>query len=306
MTDYSGSELELAKTACDRAVAMAPFDVASWAMAAIVRSDINTSPKESLALAKRGEQLAPNNPAVMDAVGWALIQNERIDEGLIYLNKALRMMPGDEAVLAHMVEALVAKGDSEQSIDYIYEALKGTLPDHIDERLRQHLIALKPLNQLELAVNFINTLGVGERVGQILVTEVPGGVKVEADVTGLPAGLNGMHFHEKPSCDTAIVDGQRIVGHAAGGHYGHGHMTMDMQDMDMSNMTHEEHMKHMQMMKPKGDLPPLPIGADGKATDSVIGPNLTINELRGRTLMIHQGPDVDGESGPKIACAVIP
>lgn len=139
-----------------------------------------------------------------------------------------------------------------------------------------------------------------------MITEVSGGVRVEADVSALPEGLNGMHFHEKPSCDVGIVAGERVTGHAAGGHYGHDHMMMDMGEMDMSNMSMEEHMKHMQMMKPKGDLPPLPIGANGQATEAVFGANLTIDELRGRTLMIHQGPDIDGESGPKIACAVIP
>lgn len=306
LTAYSGSELALAKAAFDRAVMIAPFDVPSLAMAAIVRTDINTNPRESLALAKRGEQLAPNNPAVMDAVGWALIQNERLDEGLVYLNKALQMMPGDEAVLAHMVEAYIAQGKKDLSIDYIYDALKGILPDHMDAKLRQHLIALKPLNELRLNVNFVNTLGVGDSVGEILITEESGGVRVSADVQGLPEGLNGMHFHEKPSCDAGIINGERVAGHAAGGHYGHDHMMMNMDDMDMSNMTHEQHMMHMQMMKPKGDLPPLPIDSGGNATDTVFGANLTIDELRGRTLMIHQGPDIDGESGPKIACAVIP
>ncbi|WP_164084732.1 tetratricopeptide repeat protein [Alteromonas flava] len=306
LTAYSGSELDIAREAFDKATAKAPLYVPAIAMGAIVRADLDKAPQESLALARRGEQLAPQNPAVLDAVGWALIQNNQLDEGLTYLNRALQLMPGDEAVLAHLAEAYLQMGDVQQGLTYVRDALKGTLPDHTDAALREHLVKHDPQSRLSLQVNFINGFGVGESAGNILITQEEGGVRVVADVAGLPAGLNGMHFHEKPSCEAGLQQGERVAGLAAGGHYGHGHMMMDMGDMDMSSMTPEAHAMHMQMMKPKGDLPPLPIAADGTATDSVFGANLTIEELRGRSLMIHQGPDVDGVSGPKIACAVIP
>ncbi|MDM7862274.1 superoxide dismutase family protein [Alteromonas sp. ASW11-36] len=306
LTAYSGGQLDLAKRAFDLAVAKAPFDVKSLAMASIVRSDENQRLNEAQALAQRAKQLAPNNPAVIDALGWALVRMKQVDQGIQYLQQALRAMPGDEAVLAHLAEAYVMKEDSNQAIAYIYDALKGTLPDHTSAALRAHLIALRPMQSLTLDVNYINGLGVGDAIGTISITARDSGVVVEADVSGLPAGLNGMHFHEKPSCEAGVLNGERIAGMGAGGHYGHDQMMMDMESMDMGNMSHEEHMMHMQMMKPKGDLPPLPVDESGSATDVVIGPNLTIDELRGRSLIIHQGPDVDGQSGPKVACAVIP
>lgn len=307
LTAYSGSELSNAKVAFDQAVAKAPLHVPSVAMAAIVRADENSQPKEALSLARRGESLDPGNPAVIDAVGWALVRSGQLDEGIQYLDRALQLMPGDEAVLAHLAEAYIAKGNIQQGTSYTYDAMVGTLPDHTADSLRAHLIQHLPMTSLSLSVNSINAFGVGESVGTITITQQADGVLVKADVVDLPEGLNGMHFHEKPSCEAGLQNGERVTGLAAGGHYGHGdHMMMDMGDMDMSNMSHEEHMKHMQMMKPKGDLPPLPIGADGTATGTVIGADLTIDELRGRSLIIHQGPDVDGVSGPKIACAVIP
>ncbi|MBT0587046.1 tetratricopeptide repeat protein [Alteromonas oceanisediminis] len=305
LTAYSGSELAIAKAAFDQAVVIAPFDVPALAMASIVRSDIDEKGPESLALAQRGERLAPTNPAVLDAVGWALVQSQRIDDAIIYLDRALEIMPNDEAVLAHLAKAYRIKGDTVKSLEYVYAALKGTLPDHIDSHLRQQLVTLKPLDELQLKVSLINAFGVADTIGNITITEISDGVLVNANVEGLPTGLNGLHFHEKPSCEAAIVDGQRMAGHAAGGHYGHGHM-MDMGAMDMGNMSAADHAMHMKMMKPKGDLPPLPIGCDGRASDTVKGVDLTIAELRGRSLMIHEGPDVDGVSGPKIACAVIP
>ena len=306
ITAYSSSELDIARKAFDKATAKAPLYVPAIAMGAIVRADLDSTPKESLALARRGEQLAPQNPAVLDAMGWALVQNNQVADGLTYLNRALHLMPGDEAVLAHMAEAYLKIDNVHQGLVYVRDALKGTLPDHTDQALREHLVKLDPQSHLSLQVNLINGFGVGENAGSILITQEEEGVRVVADVTGLPVGLNGMHFHEKPSCEAGLQGGERVAGLAAGEHYGHGHMMMNMGDIDMSAMSPEVHAMHMQMMKPKGDLPPLPIGENGKATDSVFGANLTLEELRGRSLMIHRGPDVDGTSGPKIACAIIP
>ena len=70
-------------------------------------------------------------------------------------------------------------------------------------------------------------------------------------------------------------------------------------------MSAEQHKMHMAMMKPKGDLPTLVIPANGEEVPLVMGMELTLDELRGRSMMIHDGPDVDGVSGPKIACVVI-
>ena len=75
-----------------------------------------------------------------------------------------------------------------------------------------------------------------------------------------------------------------------------------MMAMDMNDPAHLEHMKNM---KPKGDLPPLSTEANGSSTARVFGSKLTLAELRGRSLMIHNGPDKNGESGVKIACAII-
>ncbi|CAA0347577.1 putative Superoxide dismutase [Alteromonas alvinellae] len=306
LTAYSGSELDIASKAFDKATTKAPLYVPAIAMGAIVSADLGNAPKQSLALARRGEQLAPQNPAVLDAIGWALVQDNQVTAGLHYLNRALHLMPGDEAVLAHMAEAYFKLDDVQQGLSYARDALKGTLPDHTDQALREHLVRLDPQSRLSLQVNLINGFGVGDNAGSILITQEEGGVRVTADVTGLPAGLNGMHFHEKPSCEAGSQGGKQVAGLAAGGHYGHGHMKMNMGDIDMKEMSPEAHAMHIQMMKPKGDLPPLLIGESGSASDSVFGANLTLEELRGRSLMIHKGPDVDGTSGPKIACAVIP
>ena len=94
-----------------------------------------------------------------------------------------------------------------------------------------------------------------------------------------------------------MKDGKPAPGFAAGGHYdpagagkhegpaGKGHL---------------------------GDLPFLKVGADGKATETVVAPRLKTGDVKGRSLMIHAGgdnyadvPEKLGGGGGRIACGVI-
>ena len=82
-----------------------------------------------------------------------------------------------------------------------------------------------------------------------------------------------------------------------------GEMTMaDGEEVDHSQMGHAQ----MSGMKPRGDLPALIADENGYATFDIMKMDLTLDEIRGRSIMFHAGPDGDdGSSGPKVACAVI-
>ena len=61
----------------------------------------------------------------------------------------------------------------------------------------------------------------------------------------------------------------------------------------------------------KGDMPALVVGADGKATKSIIAPHLTVADVKGHAVMIHAGgdnysdqPAPLGGGGARIACGV--
>lgn len=305
LTAYSGSQLSLALEDFSKALEVSPYDVSAMAMKAITLADLNQNLNTAMDLISQAESLTNNNPAILDAKGWILTQQGELKKGAEYLQQALREMPDDEAVLAHLSFNNRKAGNNDTAIDFALLALTGTLPDHSTSSLRELIDELDPRSSLTFPVHKISNFGVGEQIGEITITETPAGVKLSASLTDLPAGLNGMHFHEKPTCDAGMKDGQLTAGLAAGGHYGHDMMNMDMSQMDMSSMTPEQHAQHMKMMKPKGDLPPLSINENGKVLTPVEGKDLTISELRGRSLMIHRGPDNDGKSGPKIACMVI-
>ena len=118
--------------------------------------------------------------------------------------------------------------------------------------------------------------------GTVKFYQMPGGILVEAEISGLPGnGFFGFHIHEGGSCTgPSFAD--------TGMHY------------DPTNMPHPMHV---------GDLPPL-LSAGGKAYMTVLTDRFSMNEIAGRTVVIHSRPDdfrtqPAGDSGEKIGCGVI-
>jgi Cu-Zn family superoxide dismutase len=117
------------------------------------------------------------------------------------------------------------------------------------------------------------------------------GVLVVADIRGLPHGglpcasrVFGFHIHEGTSCTGTPED---PFSHALG-HY---------------NPQSCDHPPHA------GDLPPL-FGNNGYAFSSVLTDRFTIEEIIGKTVIIHARPDdfttqPAGNSGERIACGRI-
>ena len=112
-----------------------------------------------------------------------------------------------------------------------------------------------------------------------------GCVLIVARISGLPmeneTGFFGFHIHQGESCSGIDFSG-------TGSHY---------------NPTEQAHPKHA------GDLPPL-LACQGSAYLSVKTDRFSVNEIIGRTVVIHSEPDdfhsqPAGNAGKKIACGVI-
>jgi len=112
-----------------------------------------------------------------------------------------------------------------------------------------------------------------------------GCVLIVADVSGLPktseTGFFGFHIHQGRDCSGAEFSGTE-------GHY------------NPLGQVHPEH---------AGDLPPL-LWCEGNAYLSVKTGRFSVNEIIGRTVVIHSNPDdfhtqPAGNAGKKIACGVI-
>ncbi len=139
--------------------------------------------------------------------------------------------------------------------------------------------------------------GDGAAVGTVQVTASPHGLVFTPALTGLAPGLHGFHLHQHASCAPAEKDGKPVPALAAGGHYdpaGSGRHGTPWGDGHL------------------GDLPPLHVDADGRATQPVLAPRLKLADLPGRSLMVHAGGDNHadhpaplGGGGARVACGVI-
>ena len=151
---------------------------------------------------------------------------------------------------------------------------------------------------IKVTMNEITAEGVGKSIGTITVKQTKDGVTLEPKLKGLTPGEHGFHIHENPSCTPAEKDGKMTAGQSAGGHFdpagtkahkgpgGGGH---------------------------KGDLPKLVVSDKGEAKDKLEVAGLTLDDFKGKSLMIHEGgdnysdtPKPLGGGGARIACGVIP
>ncbi|MBB3639462.1 MULTISPECIES: superoxide dismutase family protein [Variovorax] len=129
--------------------------------------------------------------------------------------------------------------------------------------------------------------------GTVTFTALDHGVRVAGEVRGLvPGSEHGFHIHEKGDCGDN--------GNASGGHF---------------NPTGGTHGKFGAPGSHAGELPSLRADSSGVARFSLEDHSISLtpgaaNSVIGRALVVHRDPDdfttqPSGNSGPRIACAVI-
>ncbi len=101
---------------------------------------------EALALVSRALELQPDEPAILDSMGWVLYHTGRYREAIDYLTKAYAAFP-DPEVAAHLGEALWVSGDTDRARQIWQGALLKD-PDHavlLDTLQRLGVADIKPL-----------------------------------------------------------------------------------------------------------------------------------------------------------------
>lgn len=93
---------------------------------------------EAQALVARALELQPNEPAILDSMGWVLYRTGRYDEAVDYLSRAYAGFP-DPEVAAHLGEVLWVKGDKDGAMTIWRGALV---------RDPEHPVLLKTLQRL--------------------------------------------------------------------------------------------------------------------------------------------------------------
>ena len=146
-------------------------------------------------------------------------------------------------------------------------------------------------------IHAISAAGVGDMIVTVRAHDGAEGLVMEIEIAGLAPGPHGLHVHENGDCGPGLKDGQTVAGLAAGGHY-------DPQ----ATGVHEgpKGAGHL------GDLPVLIADGSGMAAAVIVAPRLSVADIRGRALVIHEGGDNFSDSpaplgggGARIACGVV-
>lgn len=77
---------------------------------------------EAKALVSRALELQPDEPAILDSMGWVLFRTGHYEESAAYLSRAYASFP-DPEVAAHLAEVLWVKGDTESAMTVLRGAM---------------------------------------------------------------------------------------------------------------------------------------------------------------------------------------
>ena len=128
-------------------------------------------------------------------------------------------------------------------------------------------------------------------IGEVLFTQISGGVRVQVSARGLSKGKHGFHIHEYGDCTAGDAS-------SAGPHF---------------NPTDEPHGSPTNEKRHVGDLGNIVADTDGIAAYDYVDKELTFDgeeSIIGKSVIVHKDPDdfttqPTGDSGKRVACGII-
>ncbi len=150
---------------------------------------------------------------------------------------------------------------------------------------------------IEVDMHKVTKNGTAETIGTVKVDLHDNGIEFTPDLKGLTPGLHGFHVHENGSCEPKKKDAKVVPAGAAGGHL---------------NLLKEKRHEAPWGNGHTGDLPALFVDEKGNAQHPVFAPNLQLEAIKGKAIIIHEGgdnysdkPKPLGGGGARVACGII-
>ena len=291
-------------TSFDTAVENNPIHMAGLALGALARADAEDDLGTALALIDRARVMAPDDEVNKDIMGWVLARQGNLERGVPMLEEAALAEPDDVTIQYHLGVAKEMMGNTSAASEHYLAALGAANYDHNVADTRTRYLKLNENNSTVVNVMLLDEDAADREVGTISIESSPNGIVFMAAMAGLTEGPYSAHVHEFANCG----GGDGALGSLAGAHYGHaGHdMTKKMKAGTEPKDDAADAKMEIAAMKPKGDLPPFVFDASGVSATVFTHEPLTLDEIRGRAIMLHLGMDKEGVSGTKVACGIIP
>lgn len=123
-----------------RLIALKPDHAHAYNALGYTLADRTDRLKEAIELLEKAIELAPDDPFILDSMGWAQFKSGRLDAAIDYLRRAFTLRP-DPEIAAHLGEALWVRGDRDEA----RRIWQGSLRAHPDnESLRETVGRLMP------------------------------------------------------------------------------------------------------------------------------------------------------------------
>ena len=116
-SNREGSERDLMQI-----ISMQPEDSRALNHLGYMLADQTTRHEEALELIERAIAISPDDPAIIDSLGWALYKVARYEEALVQMRRAFAAFPDDE-VASHLGEVLWALGRFDEAMRVWQDAL---------------------------------------------------------------------------------------------------------------------------------------------------------------------------------------
>jgi putative PEP-CTERM system TPR-repeat lipoprotein len=119
-----------------KAVRLSPNNAMALNNLAYLYAEENKNLSQALVFATHALMLQPQNDFIRDTLGYVLLKNGRIDQGLIMLKKAWEGKPNNPSICYHLALAYKENGDSVKAAEYIQKALElGDFPEAHDAKI---------------------------------------------------------------------------------------------------------------------------------------------------------------------------
>lgn len=99
--------------------------------------------KRAVTYAEQAYKLQPENPAVLDTYGWALVQTGQASKAITYLQKAMSKAPDAGEIQYHYAAALAASGDKARAVNELNRLLSSGTKFSLEQDARRLLEQLR-------------------------------------------------------------------------------------------------------------------------------------------------------------------